>query len=221
MKNTTKPYKYILFDWDGTLVKTLDIWLNLYKELIKKYNVEASNLTDLEVVEKAFGKWAKGFENLGFTNPQEACDEAWALVDERVNNVDVYPNVKQVLDKLKESNKKLTLHTSSDSNMLYPAILNNDLEKYFEIILTKDDVKKGKPDPEVILKEMTFLNAKPEECLIVGDSEGDIKTGKNADVDTVLFYPESHKRFYREEFLMKESPTYVIHDLLELLEVVN
>lgn len=223
MTNTEKDrnYKYILFDWDGTSAKTLDIWLNLYKELSQKYKVDISSLTDLDLVGKAFGKFVKGFENLGFKNPVEACDEAWAMVDERVRNVEIYPNIKEVLEKLKMDGKRMALHTSSNRNMLYPAIINTNLEKYFEIILTKDDVKNGKPDPEVILKEIDFFKAKPDECLIVGDSDGDIKAGNNAGVDTVLFYPESHKKFYREEFLMKEKPTYVIHDLLELLGVVN
>lgn len=216
-----KKYKYILFDWDGTLVKTLDIWLGVYKDLCKKYKVDISRLTDLQIVEKSFGTWAKGLSNLGIKEADKVYKEAKSIVDKKVKTVDLYPHVKETLEKLKESGKKMALHTSSTKNMLYPAIVDNDLDRYFEIILTKDDVKNGKPDPEVILKEMDYLKAKPSECLIVGDFDGDIKTGKNAKVDTVLFYPEEHKKFYREKFLLKEKPTYVINDLLELLKVVN
>ena len=178
-------------------------------------------LSDLEIVEKSFGTWAKGLSDLGIKEADKVYEEAKLIVDEKVKTVELYQNIKETLDQLVNKGKKLALHTSSTRNMLYPAIVSNDLEKYFRIILTRDDVKNGKPDPEVILKEMDFLNASPSECLIVGDSDGDMKTGKNAGVDTVLFYPESHKKFYRKEFLVNDNPDYVITDLLELVNLVN
>jgi HAD superfamily hydrolase (TIGR01509 family) len=216
-----KTYNYILFDWDGTLAKTLDIWLETYKFICNKYGVDISNLSDLEIVERSFGLWAKGLSNLGIKNFDKAYEESKEIVDEKVKNVEIYINAEKLLKDLTNRGKKLALHTSSFRNMLYPTISNRNLEKYFSIILTKDDVKNGKPDPEVINKELAFFKIKPEKALIVGDSDSDIKAGNNAGVDTVLFYPEEHKKFYREEFLLKEKPTYVINDLLELLKVVN
>lgn len=125
-----------------------------------------------------------------------------------------------VLEELKNRGVKMALHTTSNRNLLYPAINNLDFEKYFEIILTKDDVKNPKPDPEVIEKELEYLGAKKEYCLIVGDSDKDIITGKNAGVDTCLFYPKVNEKFYRKEFLEKDNPTFIIYDLSELLKIV-
>ncbi len=216
-----KSYEYILFDWDGTLARTLDIWLDTYKELCVKYKADISNLTDIEIVEKSFGLWEKGLSNLGIKNAKSVYDEALKMVNEKVKTVNLYPDVKEVLEKLKSKGKRIALHTSSFDNLLYPALSYHNLDNYFEIILTRNDVKNGKPNPEVILKELDYFNADTDEALIVGDSDHDIKTGNNAGVDTVLFYPPENKSFYRKEFLVSKKPDYVISDLHSLIEVVN
>lgn len=214
-------YKYLLFDWDGTLAKTLDVWLDAYKEVAKSLNIDLSKYNDREVVETFFGKQGEGYKKFGIKDVDSIYESVKKIVDQKVVDVLPYKNAEELLIKLKNLGHKMALHTTSNRNLLYPAIKNLDFEKYFEIILTKDDVTNPKPDPEVINKELLHLDANKEECLIVGDSDKDIITGKNAGIDTVLFYPESHKKFYREEFLTKEKPTYIIHNLVDLLEIVN
>lgn len=220
MKNTTKKYKYILFDWDGTLAKTLDVWLSSYKEVANSLNIDLSKYSDREVVEIFFGKQGEGYKKFDIENIDEVYEKVKSVVDIKVQNVDSYDNVAKVLEELKNRGIKMALHTTSNRNLLYPAINNLDFEKYFEIILTKDDVVNPKPDPEVIEKELEYLGALKEECLIVGDSDKDIVTGKNSAVDTCLYYPKENEKFYRKEFLEKDNPDYVISDLNDLLNLV-
>lgn len=221
MKNTTKKYKYILFDWDGTLAKTLDVWLLAYKEIANSLNIDLSKYSDREVVEIFFGKQGEGYKEFGIMNIDEVYEKVKSIVDIKVQNVESYNNVADVLEELKNSGVKMALHTTSNKNLLYPAITNLNFEKYFEIILTKDDVKNPKPDPEVIDKELIFLGASKEECLIVGDSDKDIITGKNAGIDTCLYYPKENEKYYRREFLEENNPDYVVTDLADLLNLIR
>lgn len=221
MKNTTKKYKYILFDWDGTLAKTLDVWLFAYKEVASSLNIDLSKYSDREVVEIFFGKQGEGYKKFGIENIDEVYEKVKSIVDIKVQNVESYNSVGMVLEELKNRGVKMALHTTSNRNLLYPAITNLDFEKYFEIILTKDDVKNPKPDPEVIEKELEYLGAKKEDCLIVGDSDKDIITGKNSKVDTCLYYPSENEKFYRKEFLEKDNPDYVVADLTDLLNLAG
>lgn len=216
-----KKYKYILFDWDGTLAKTLDVWLSAYKEVASDLNIDLSKYIDKEVVEIFFGKQGEGYKKFGIENIDEVYEKVKSLVDIKVQNVESYNNVGIVLEELKNRGVKMALHTTSNRNLLYPAIKKLDFEKYFEIILTKDDVKNPKPDPEVIEKELEYLDANKAECLIVGDSDKDIVTGKNSGIDTCLYYPTENEKFYRKEFLEKDNPDHVITDLIDLLKVTN
>lgn len=220
MKNTIKKYKYILFDWDGTLAKTLDVWLNAYKEVALELDIDLSAFDDKEVVEIFFGKQGEGYKKFGIENIDEVYEKVKSIVDIKVKSVDSYNYVNETLEKMKNNGVKMALHTTSNRNLLYPAITNLNLEKYFEIILTKDDVINPKPDPEVIEKELKYLGANKDECLIVGDSDKDIITGKNAGIDTCLFYPEENEKFYKKEDLLKEKPNYNIRNLIEILGLI-
>lgn len=54
------------------------------------------------------------------------------------------------------------------------------IRKYFKVLVAGDEVKKGKPNPEIFLKTAKQLKVKPEECLVIEDSENGVKAAKKA-----------------------------------------
>ena len=50
-----------------------------------------------------------------------------------------------------------------------------DLSQYMEFMLSNQDVKKAKPDPEIYLTAIEHLGLKPEECLIAEDNQNGIQ----------------------------------------------
>jgi pyrophosphatase PpaX len=54
------------------------------------------------------------------------------------------------------------------------------LSNYFDVIVTGDDVKRGKPDAEIVLEACEKLKTKPENAILVGDTETDFMAGKSA-----------------------------------------
>ena len=50
-----------------------------------------------------------------------------------------------------------------------------NLSRYFDVVLSNEDVTNSKPDPEIYISAMLKLNAKPERTLIVEDNENGIK----------------------------------------------
>ncbi len=214
-------YKYILFDWDGCLIKTLDLWLKVNKEIAIKYGADLTFLSDRKFVEISFGKWEKGFSDLGIKDAKHACKEAVTKFLEDVDLLKMYPSATQLLDELVKKNFKLALHTSSYRAWIEKPFRKFAMTRYFKVVVAKDDVIKGKPDPEVIIKALKLLGGNKKEALIVGDSDHDILAGNNAGVDTCLFYPKSNHKFYANNFLSKTKPDYTITELKELLKVVQ
>ena len=49
------------------------------------------------------------------------------------------------------------------------------LDQYFDCIISNEDVKRSKPDPEMYIKAMKKLSLEPEECLIVEDNINGIR----------------------------------------------
>lgn len=52
----------------------------------------------------------------------------------------------------------------------------------FDLVLTRDDVAEGKPNPEIYNKALNLLKLQPEECLIIEDSVNGIKAAQNAGI---------------------------------------
>jgi len=55
-----------------------------------------------------------------------------------------------------------------------------NIKDKLSVVVTKDNVSRGKPDPEIYLKISDMLGLSPNECLVIEDSVNGIKAGLNA-----------------------------------------
>ncbi|EPQ6836156.1 HAD family hydrolase [Vibrio cholerae] len=83
-----------------------------------------------------------------------------------------------LLSKLKAEGYKLGVCSNSIRNTVETMMDKAALSQYLDIIVSNEDVKVGKPDPEMYIKAMEYLNLSPEECLIVEDNENGIRAAK-------------------------------------------
>ncbi len=209
-------YQYILFDFDGCLARTLDIWLNAYKETFAEENLYPS---DREITTQVFGDW-NGPKKFGAKDNDQYTEKLLNRVNSNYPNAQLYANSVEILKYVKSLNKKMALITSSQLAMIDKALINNKIKNFFDTILTAEDVTKHKPDPEIILKALERLGGRKEQTLVIGDSKSDLGAAKNAGVDSVLFYPKSHQLFYELEYLKSFDPKYIIGNLTELKKII-
>jgi beta-phosphoglucomutase len=84
------------------------------------------------------------------------------------------------LSKLKAQGYKLALASNSVRNSVEVMMHKSGLDRFLDVMVSNEDVKKGKPDPEIYLKTSELLGVKPEECLVVEDNENGIKSARAA-----------------------------------------
>ena len=135
-------------------------------------------------------------------------------------NVELYPDALEVLETLHAADKKLALITSSPHKNINHLLEKYNLTKFFDAIITADDVSHHKPNPEALEKALAHLGGDKQNAVIVGDGDKDIGAAKNADIDSILFYPDEHKKFYDLNKLRKLKPTYIVDDFRKILELV-
>jgi len=165
----------ILFDMDGVLVDTLDAWWLSLNISLKAFNYET--VTREEFIEKYWGHDL--YDNLKTMNiPLEVGTYCNNVYGEHIDMIKIYPETKDTLQKF--SKYKKSIITNTPKNCTVQILKRFDIEKYFEFILTSDDVTMAKPDPEIVLKSCKMLNANPTEVVLVGDTESDVKAGKAA-----------------------------------------
>ena len=103
---------------------------------------------------------------------------------------------KYALSRLKSEGYQLAVCSNSIKNTIQVMMERSDLLQYLSFFLSNQDVKVGKPDPEIYNTAIARLHLSPKECLIVEDNEHGIKAAlasgahllKVKDVSEVNYY---------------------------------
>lgn len=211
-----KRYDYILLDWDGNLAKTLDLWLDTFKQILGE---EGHHPDDKEIA-AAFGRVTDYFTSLGIKDAAAVYERADKLGKQRLPEVELYPDALEVLQYLKNRRKYTALITSSRRANVTPLLDRYDMHRLFDAILTRDDVPAQKPDPASLHLALTLLNGRPEQAIMIGDSDKDVAAARNAGIDSILFYPPEHAPFYDLDTLKRLEPTYLVEDFRDIMRII-
>ena len=95
-----------------------------------------------------------------------------------IDYIKIFPDTKKTLQQLASYKKAIITNTPTDCTKQILRKLH--IKRYFQEIVTSDDVKKAKPDPEIVIKACERLNVKPETAILVGDTQNDVKAGRIA-----------------------------------------
>jgi len=99
--------------------------------------------------------------------------------------VKIMPGGKKLLEILKKKNLKLAIASNAYANFVNILIKRVNLEKYFDAIVTIDDVLKPKPFPDLYLETAKKLKVKPKNCLVLEDSEAGVIAAKKAKMKVI------------------------------------
>jgi HAD superfamily hydrolase (TIGR01509 family) len=214
--SSSPPINHIFFDWDGCLANTLQIWLETYTYTLGQYNIHLSNTE----IGKLIGDWNAALK-YNIDDKETFIEQFNKKGDELLPKAELHNHPKEILDMLYKNDFKLALLTSALRESLEPLLNKFDVTKYFDLIITSNEVENHKPNPESINKALKYFKIEPNQAIMIGDSDKDIKAAKNAGVKSVLFFPPQHKVFYNKEDLVALSPNYIIEDLLDLTEIIG
>ena len=100
-------------------------------------------------------------------------------------HVTPYEGIREMLSELKSQGIRLGVLSNKPHRQTVKVVREIFGEGVFDCVQGQQEQIARKPDPEGVYRLMEALNTTKEECLYVGDSEVDIRTGKNAGVRTV------------------------------------
>jgi len=217
-----KEKKLIIFDLDGTLIDSgadLALALNAMLRTLKREEFSEETIHEwvgngaLTLVKRGLSGSVIVDESLESEYVHKALD---IFLDSYTENVcvktELYPNVKNTLQKLKNDRYTLAIVTNKPFAFVEPILKTLGLERYFKLIVGGDSLKEKKPSPTPLLhvcKELGFL---PSKSVMVGDSKNDILAAKAAQMDSIGV---TYGYNYGESISVYE-PTVVINDFLEI-----
>jgi pyrophosphatase PpaX len=177
--------KAIIFDFDGTLADTLPVCFYAFQSVFKEFD-------DIEVtsdeIKSMFGPSETGIikENLKNSNWEKAIELYYQKYREKhAELVMVNEELNDLLQLLKKQGYKLGIVTGKAKESLIISLDHLNMSEIFDVIITGDDVSIPKPHPEGLNQALALLNVTNDEALFLGDSDADIKAGKQANVRTI------------------------------------
>ena len=100
-------------------------------------------------------------------------------------HVTSYDGIEEMLGRLKESGIRLGVLSNKPHQQTVKVVREIFGEDIFDCVQGQQETVARKPDPAGVFRLMEKMQVTEEECLYVGDSEVDIRTGRNAGVKTV------------------------------------
>jgi pyrophosphatase PpaX len=174
----------ILFDFDGTVADTLPLIFSAFRSTFQQFLHR--HYTDEEIV-AMFGPTETGILQamIPADQAEAALDHFFRVYAEEHRRVQNPAEIALMLDRLREAGIVMGIVTGKGRRSADISLRAWGLARYFDVVITGDDVSKPKPDPEGILAAMERLGARAEQTLYVGDSDADVLAGRAANLITV------------------------------------
>lgn len=176
--------KAIIFDMDGLIVNTE----TLYSKAVQKVIGKREKQYTFKVKRQMMGR--TGIEamrilkdKLGLKKSAEEILKEREKIYGRIlsqTKIKPFPGTLELLKLLNALRIKKALASSSSGKWIKLTLKKLNIAKEFKVVVSGDEVKKGKPNPEIYLLAAKRLDLSPQDCLVLEDSLAGVKSAKRA-----------------------------------------
>ncbi|MBR2990760.1 MAG: HPr(Ser) kinase/phosphatase [Solobacterium sp.] len=206
----------VLFDLDGTLADTEPAIIHSYEQVFRTYG-SVEDFTPERRIEVLGPSLDEEMHKFFPSVPVPEMIDLYKnyQTEHLAEWIKPMPNAEKTLKEIRDLGYKTGIVTTRRHDSVLNVLEILGLKDYFDIIIGHDDVERGKPDPEGILKAVDQLGCR--QSVYVGDSAGDMRAGRAAGSLTVAYPTKEEKRTSLE----KAAPDYIINDLHDLMEILH
>lgn len=188
--------KAVVFDFDGLMFNTEDIFNRSGRELLRRRGLEMTpELLSLMMGRRSDEAFPLMISALGLK--ESAADlraEERVIFQEMLwTNVAPMPGLFELLAHIEGRALPKGVATSSRRAYIESVLVKFQLVERFDLVLTSEDVVEGKPHPEIYLTAAKRLGVSPAEMLVLEDSENGTKSAAAAGAVAVSI-PHEHSR---------------------------
>jgi beta-phosphoglucomutase family hydrolase len=187
-----KRIKAIIFDMDGVLVDSEPHHTTLEQRLFNEAGLNVSEAEHLQFKGKTSDlMWRELIEKKGLKISLDELNEIYKkAADSYFSELDnLFPTegVVDVLETIRQKRIPLAVASSSTKNIIDIILQKTGLKKYFDFIVSSENVDAGKPSPDIFLYTAKLLGENCEACLVIEDSENGIKAAKAAGMTCIAY----------------------------------
>jgi beta-phosphoglucomutase-like phosphatase (HAD superfamily) len=215
LKKTMPEIKAFLFDMNGTMINDMPYHISAWHRILNEFGV---NISVERMREECYGKNHELIERILPGRFTEEEKDRLSIEKERQYQEDFRPHLSLIngLERfLKESNAagiKLGIGSAAIRYNIDFVLDGLGIRKYFQVIVSADDVIRSKPDPGTWLKCADVLSLPCGDCLVFEDSPKGAESALNADMKCVII-TSLHSR---EEFSNNKNVIGFISDFNDI-----
>jgi beta-phosphoglucomutase len=188
----------VIFDFDGVITDSEILHLRAFNEVLAQYNIEITEevyykeylgFTDRDCFESVAAKNKLGLDSEKIENLIKQKNK---IFDELARNeATIFEGVPEFLQMLKDNEIRRAICSGALLVDIAPILGKSQLGPFFEVIVSAEQIEKGKPDPEGFLLALEKLNEGNQdsiaanECVVIEDSHWGLEAGNAAGMHTV------------------------------------
>jgi beta-phosphoglucomutase len=214
-------FEAVILDWDGTLADTRQVVVASFQKALSEVHCKISD----EFIEQRIGIGsAETFREI-LRSSKTIFDEALIkrLVETKIRNeiemsgdVNLFDGALPLLQSLR-GKTNLGLASMNDRAVINHMLKTTNTEKFFDAVVTADDIVNPKPHPEIFLTCARKLKSSPEKCVVVEDSVFGVEAAKTAKMKCIAVLTGVHSR----KLLEKANPDLIVDSLKEKREILS
>ena len=215
MKNR---FDLIVFDWDGTLINTIDWIVHCLQDAGEKHGLAAPEPQAAKdviglCIDNAVAALYPMVDNA--TQKQIVTSYSQTYFSKQLSQGDFFPGVYEMLVRLKASGYHLAVATGKNRQGLTQALTATETQDLFAITRCADETA-SKPNPKMLYEIMDHTQTLPERALMVGDSIHDMEMARNAEIAAIGVTCGANDK----AALLKFNPLFCCERSTELLDFI-
>lgn len=194
--DTRPEIRAVVFDLDGLMLNTEDIFDLAGRELLARRNLQMTSEIHHSMLGRRPDEAFQAMKDLtGITDSIDALKQETRELFSGIaaSHLAIMPGLLELLDVIEKRNLPKAVATSSPRDYMNDMLGRFDLLHRFSITLTAEDVTHGKPHPEIYLNAVSQLGFKPANVLVLEDSEAGTTAAANAGTFAVSV-PNQHTK---------------------------
>lgn len=211
----------VIFDWDGTLADTKFAVVTSFQKVLRQIGCKVSD----EFLERWIGIGTKNVfiralkaTNIPFTDEtiNELVNKKDEVQSELTKTVNLFEGALDLLNSL-HTRIKMALASMSSRKIIDKLLYEKCVQKYFDVVITADEISYPKPNPDIFLRCATKLGCTSEKCIVVEDSIFGVKAAKEAKMMCIAIPSGAYSR----EELEGEHPDVMVDSMKEKEKILN
>lgn len=189
MSSSRSTPSAVLFDMDGVLVDSTSAHLRAWASFLDENGIPPPP----EGIPSLFGRPASEAVRLLLRSDVDDAEieaklttlhrYADALLDEHAPGELVVPGAHRLVEELLAAGRQIAIVTSARCDTAERSL--GELRHHVEVVVTAEDVQRGKPDPEPYLTAASRLAVPPDACVVVEDAVVGVQAGRHAGMDVI------------------------------------